>query len=278
VVVIGPVTEYFIAHSWRTRNSFGPELLIYFARLRFLSGTGPLWFCVALIVFSIGYVVLKRIRPGAPPARSLAALPGASGVALAVAAIAAATFLVRLVQPVGTDVYNMQLGYFASYVIMFGLGIVAGRRHWLERIEGRFAWRAAALCVGLAAILWLPILLLGGAFEGQLAAYDGGLTWQAAAMASWESLVCVGMSFAVLAGFRACAAASTPLSRFLSANAFAVYVIHPPVLILTTLALSSLAIPAVPKFALLWVLTAILCFGLAAPLARRVPVVGRILD
>jgi len=41
--------------------------------------------------------------------------------------------------------------------------------------------------------------------------------------------------------------------------------------------LAGLALPAVEKFLLLWVLSAALCFGLAKPLARRLPLVGRIL-
>jgi hypothetical protein len=61
-------------------------------------------------------------------------------------------------------------------------------------------------------------------------------------------------------------------------NAFAVYVIHPPLLIAIALAMVGLAVPAVAKFLLLWVLSAALCFGLAAPLTRRLPLVGRILQ
>jgi len=97
-------------------------------------------------------------------------------------------------------------------------------------------------------------------------------------MSVWESLVCVGMSFAVLALFRARAAAQGPVARFLSANAFAVYVVHPPLLVLLALALGSLAWSAPAKFLLLWALGAIVCFGIAAPLVRRIPLIGGILD
>jgi hypothetical protein len=277
VAVIGPVTEYFIAGSWRTRNTFTDEMILYVTRLRFLSGTGPLWFCVALLVFSAVYAFYRRARP-LPPAKAEAGLPTASGVVSVLLAMTAATFLVRIVQPVGTAIYNMQLCFFASYAILFALGIAAGRGRWLERVSDRFAWTVAALCLALAAMAWLPLLVLGGAFEGHLDAYNGGLAWQSLAMAAWESLVCVGMSFAVLAGFRALLAGAGRFARFLADNAFAVYVIHPPVLVLAARAMTPLDWPAVPKFALLWGVSLILTFGLAAPLARRVPGLGRILD
>ena len=52
VAAIGPITEYFIARSWRTRAPFPRELAHYFLSGRFLSGTGPMWFCAALLFFT----------------------------------------------------------------------------------------------------------------------------------------------------------------------------------------------------------------------------------
>jgi hypothetical protein len=274
VAVIGPVTEYFVAGSWHTRNSFAQEMAVYVTRGRFLASTGPLWFCMALLIFSFGYAFYRQLWP---KRKAIGALPRAGTVALAVASIALVIFLVRIATPVGTSFYNMQLCYFPSYLIMFALGVAACRGRWLERVPERFAWSAAIACIGVATLAWLPLLAYGGALGGRLASYNGGLAWQSAAMATWESLVCVGMSFAVVAGFRAFAPGQGRFARFMSDNAFAVYVIHPPLLVLTALAFAGLALAPVQKFALLWALSAVLSFGVAAPLARRLPLVGRIL-
>ena len=59
VVLLGPLTEYFVAHSWRTNQSFAHEMGIYFLRGRFLSGTGPMWFCAALLIFSAIYALIE---------------------------------------------------------------------------------------------------------------------------------------------------------------------------------------------------------------------------
>jgi hypothetical protein len=275
VVAIGPITEYFIARSWRTRATFPSELAHYFLSGGFLSGTGPMWFCAALLIFTGGYVAWRR---WAPARRPRALTPTASAAALTVAALTISTFVVRLSQPLGSSVLNLQLCYFPSYVIMFALGIAASRGRWLETVSDRFAWTTAFACLGLAAPLWPALLVAGVALTGHRDAYVGGLTWQSAGLCLWEALICVGMCAAVLAGFRAWRAGQGRFSRVMSDNAFAVYVLHPPVLIGLALALRPLPLSPIPKFALLWAVSALVCFGLVAPLARKAPGLRRILS
>jgi hypothetical protein len=276
MVALGPLTSYLATHGWRDHDAL-PRLGAYFASGQVVAGTGPMWFCAALLIFCGGYVAL-RAALSSKPAGEVPDLPGARGVAAVIAAITLSTFVVRLWQPLGSSVLNMQLCYFPSYMVMFGLGAAAHRGRWLERIDGRFADRAAVICVGAALLMWLPLLLLGGALKGGLADYSGGAHWQAAALALWETLVCVGMSLGVLALFRARLGGQRRLSKFMSDNAFAVYVIHPPILVGLALLLWPVAAPPIAKFALLWTLGLVVCFGLAAPLARRIPALGDILQ
>ena len=278
VVLLCPVTEYYVVHSWHTKQSFAHEIGLYFLRGRFLPWTGPMWFCAALLVFSGVYVLYEASGVAVALRRSSRPKFATSSVMLTIAAIAISTFLIRLVDPMGTSVFNMQLCYFPSYIIMFGLGVAAGRASWIEEVRDRFAWTAAGLCVGAAMLMWLPLLILGGALQGKSEVFAGGLHWQSAGLSLWEALICVGMSFGMLAGFSTWLPGQGRMSKFMSDNAFAVYVIHPPILIGLALVLAGVAIPPVPKFALLWVLSAVACFGLAAPVARRVPILGRALQ
>jgi peptidoglycan/LPS O-acetylase OafA/YrhL len=276
VAVIGPVTEYYIAHSWRTPHSFAHEMWLYLVRLRFLSGTGPMWFCAALLVFSLIYASWRSLAaPAKPPRRRDITAASVAGV---VGAIALSTFLVRLAPGSWLSRFNMSLGDFPAYVIMFALGVWTGRTGALDRLADRRAAWLGAVLVGAAALLWPALLVLGGAFHGQRAAFGGGPHWQSAGKALWEALVCVGMSLVVLAVARRRFARQGPLARFMSDQAFAVYVIHPPILIGLALSISALPLPAIPKFLLLWALGALACFALAAPLARRIPVLGRVLS
>jgi hypothetical protein len=274
VVLIGPITEYYVAHSWRTKQSFAHEMGLYFIRGQFLSGTGPMWFCAALLLFSGVYTVYEASGVSIARPRFSKFQIATSGVMLTISAMAISTFLTRIVAPMGASVFNMQLCYFPSYIIMFGLGVAAGRASWIEGVTDRFAWRAAGLCIGVAMLMWAPLLILGGALEGNSQAFSGGLHWQSAGLSLWEALICVGMSFGVLVGFRSSFSGQSRFSKFMSENAFAVYVIHPPILIGLALVIAGVTIPPVAKFALLWALSAVVCFGLAAPAARRLPILG----
>jgi hypothetical protein len=277
VVLLAPPTEYLAQHARGSAPPFAGEVGLYFLRGRFLSGTGPMWFCAALLIFAGGYALCRASGLAKPSGRRGRRI-GVSGIVLTIAAMAISAFLVRVGQPIGTSVFNMQLCYFPSYTIMFVLGLAAGRGAWLEGVGGRFAWTAAGICVGTAMLMWLPLLVLGGALTGNSKDFAGGLHWQSAALSLWEALICVGMSFGVLAGFRNWFSHQGRLSKYMSDNAFAVYVIHPPILVALALALTGVAIPPVAKFALLWALGAIVCFGLVAPVVRRVPLLGRILQ
>ena len=276
MVLLCPLTEWLANPSWRAAPLL-PELGGYLAG-PILSGSGPLWFCLALLVFSLAYAGWRALRGAASPIRA-PRTPTVVGVALAIAVMAAASFLVRLVQPLGSSVLNMQLCYFPSYIAMFALGIAARRGDWLRTVTDRFAFTVAGVCIAAAMLGWLPMLVLGGALKADgFAPFAGGPTWQAAALATWEQLICVGMSFGVVAGFRRWGAGAGRVSRFLSDNAFAVYVIHAPVLVALGVAMAPVALPPLAKFVVLWAAGALVTFGVAAPLARRIPLVGRILQ
>jgi peptidoglycan/LPS O-acetylase OafA/YrhL len=66
-------------------------------------------------------------------------------------------------------------------------------------------------------------------------------------------------------------------AKFLSDNAFAVYLFHPPVIIALALLLHQLVAPALLKAALLTVCAAIATFALSALVFRRLLVLNRIL-
>jgi hypothetical protein len=64
--VLGPITEYFVAGSWRSTGptSFAKEWLKHIRNRQILQENGPLWFCLALLIFSVAYAL-----SGLAPAR-----------------------------------------------------------------------------------------------------------------------------------------------------------------------------------------------------------------
>ena len=129
----------------------------------------------------------------------------------------------------------------------------------------------------LSLALLLLLVAAGGALEHETSQYSGGLNLVSAGKSLWEALVCVGMSFALVSLYRRYFDRQGQSAKFLSDNAFAVYLFHPPVIIALAILLQSLVAPALIKAVLLTACAAILTFALSALVVRRLPVLNRIL-
>ena len=117
-----------------TAAAVGAQYARYVGSFQFLSGTGPLWFAFALLVFSILYAVVRLIADALQgPARveaRVAQRPSAithGKVIVVIFLIGLVTFLVRIVQPMGTSWLNMQFCFFTQYVVLFLIGVQAAR-------------------------------------------------------------------------------------------------------------------------------------------------------
>jgi glucan biosynthesis protein C len=240
--------------------------------------TGPLWFVEALLLFSLVYVLGRRLsRPTRAPARPDSAVPGDGAIAMAALAVGLVTFGVRIWLPVGWTFapLNFQLPHFPQYIAMFTLGIIAYRRGWLSGLSdarGRRWGRIVVFLLVLAPILYV----VGGALDGNTDSFRGGLHWQALTYAVWEQFLCVGLVISLLVWFRQRYDRQGGLARALSANAYAVYVIHAPILVFVAVALRDVQAYPLLKFALAALICVPSCF-LVAEAIRRLPVARRVL-
>jgi len=275
MLLIGPATEYFLSQSWG-KGGFAHQWLRHASDGEILSATGPMWFCAALLIFSIAYGVLRRC--GLTEFRVGLRGDYRSDLAVAgfVVAIAVATFLVRLVFPGGSAVLNMQLANFSQYILAFAAGLFAYRGSWLTQIPDRLCARWGLGAIALGAPLFAALVLFGGAMEGQTAAYSGGFNWVSAGICLWESLTCVGVSLGLIALYRRFFDWQGAIAHWMSANAFGVYLIHPPILIGIALLLHGVEVAPPAKAAILTALTALATFLVAAPLLRRAPLLRAI--
>jgi glucan biosynthesis protein C len=275
--VLHPITV-LIREALSGRSvTFGGVLSDYAGYLRsisFLRETGPLWFALALLVFSIAYGLVRGLSSGGSfrvgrsvPGRTVRVSHGT--IMALIALLAAASFAVRLVQPIGTSWYNMQLCFFPQYVILFLIGLWTSRSGFLAEVPRRFGllWFRLALFVGIPG--WLALMAFGGALSGNESAYAGGLHWQAAAFALWEAFFCVGICLGLLVLFRERRNVRTRFDAVLSDNAFGVYVFHTPILVTVSVALATVALYPLAK-ALLVAAVALPASFLFAGLVRRV--------
>ena len=120
--------------------------------------------------------------------------------------------------------------------------------------------------------------MLGGALEGKLAAYNGGWHWQSAGFAIWESLVCAGVCLGLTVVYREKFNTHGRVAKVLTDNAFAVYVLHPPVLIALSHAMQPFGAPPLVKFVVLTILAFSATLALSALVVRRIPGLKTILS
>ncbi|MFH1567930.1 MAG: acyltransferase family protein [Gemmatimonadota bacterium] len=268
VAAINPLIYLVLLRPWWTREGFswGSWLAAYFLQVEVLARTGPLWFCVALWLFVAAWLGLRQVRP-ASPGPSPRPVPGLAVVGAAALALGLVTFAVRLVQPIGTSVLNLQLPFFPQYVAAFAVGVVAGRHRWLERAPVGACRRLIALALGLGLPLWLATVWLNGTSDEAVGRLGGGWHGAALAYAVWEQWfgALFGLGLALLARDRWNRAG--PRLAAVNANSFRVYVVHAPVLIALTPLAEAAPGGALVRSLLLaastWVLCVLLCeFGL----------------
>ncbi|MDY0356576.1 MAG: acyltransferase family protein [Sedimentisphaerales bacterium] len=262
---------------------YGPEascrgwLGEYFSA--FHLGRGPLWFVETLLFFGLVYLLWQRLTASrtksAPrPVRH----PTAKHILILALLLAIASFIVRLWFPLGWSLepFNVQLCFFPQYVAMFALGIHAHHHGWLLTIPTKTGQRWGAVAAAMV-LLGFPLLfVLGGAMSEDLAPFMGGVHWQSLALAMWEQTTGIAIMVALLVLFRERFDRQGRIAAEASASSYTVYVIHAPVIILGALAVRSVVLYPLVKFALVSLVLIPLCFLLAAGI-RRLPGARRIL-
>lgn len=229
---------------------------------------GPAWFLELLLIFSLAYALSRHLRAAVEPVRSrplrrrdLLAFTLVLGVI---------TYAWRMLVPHGTDEPVLGLpspAYLPQYVLLFAAGIAAYRRRWFATLPRRSGWFGVLLVV----VSFVP-LALGGyrgfGVSGALAGHD--LAHLALALS--ESLFAVGVILVLLRVFERFVTGTSRLGRYLADNAFAVYLVHAPVIVGTEALLQPLDAAPVPKFLLTLVIAAVASWAISGAL-RRVPAV-----
>jgi len=250
----------------------------YLASGSFIGESGPLWFTLALLVFSAVYAAGRLVAGALGGSRVAAARPPAAVSARTVHLLAAGliviiaggSFLVRLVQPIGTSWYNMQLCFFPQYVVLFGAGLWAGRRGFLSALPRAvgMTWLRLAFAVGVPA--WFLLMGFGGVVNGDVSLITGGMKWQAAAYAAWEAFFAVSVSIGLLTLYREKGNVRNRATGLLADTCFGIYVFHAPILVGVSMLIRSVLMYPLIKAAVAAVIAFALSLAFAA-LVRRIP-------
>jgi len=278
MLIIHPLIMYTMGViGLRAKLEFMPYYLNYIVTLNFIGGSGPLWFAFALLIFSMIYAVVRLVVVS--NTQSVSRIPiKTSYIMFLIVLIALGAFIIRLIQPMGTSVLNMQFCYFSQYVILFIIGTVAHRNRWFSNLKYRYGvkWLKAVLLLG--PILWSVLVVAGGALKLQSTElYNGGLHWQAVAYAFLESFIGAAMSIGLIALFKEKCNKQNNVLKVLSDNSFAVYIFHAPIIITMAIVLRSLILPPIMKFFILCVIALPVCFGVTNYILKRVPLLNKMI-
>jgi peptidoglycan/LPS O-acetylase OafA/YrhL len=234
---------------------------------------GPLWFAWVLLLFSLAYA-LWRIATRRSPDRP-GYVPGHTHLLAAAIGTGALAFLLRMWVPVGQERWLMQIGYFASYVVLFIAGCATARSHWLENVGASLA-RAWIRVTWVCTPLLLVYALAAGALRGVPFDTSGGWTLPALAYAFWEPFVAWGIILGMLWRFRVKAGQRPRWWSACARHAYAAYIVHPPVVVALGLLLAHAGLPNSLRFAIAGSAAVVLSF-LAGMTLSKIPGANRVL-
>ncbi len=273
--ILSPMVVYLVL---RVKEGLSLPWWHYLPGLKYeaVIGSGPLWFVETLLIFSVVYAAWRLTRSRPATTTVDARFPGNGVIALFALLLGIAGFLVRLWRPIGWNFspLNLQFPFFAQYIALFTIGLIAYRRNWflsLPETAGRL-WLVIAVVVIL---LFWPLALGGGTDKGT-EPFTGGWHWQAFAYALWESFLCVSMCIGLIYLFRRNVNRQGKLARFLAPNAYTAYIIHGVVITVIALAVRDVMVYPLLKWALVALVAVPLCFGLSS-LIRKLPYTDRVL-
>lgn len=270
-LVISPGTIYIMLIMDRHLHL---SFIDYYTHREQWISVGVLWFTCALLVFTTVYYLTDLLvkRPVKID------LPRNGTLFLIAIVLGFVTFLVRIVFPIGWTLspVGFQFAHFPQYIVMFTAGIVAYRNNWLAGLN----YQRGKLWIGIALILIVVgfpgIYLLKVITHSEFDAFMGGISIQSFVNAVWEQLLGVSMIVGVVSLFKEKWSHQGQFMKEMSRSAYAVYIIHPFILVFMALLVKEVALPATSKFLATGFLSIVLSFGIGF-LLTRVPLINKVI-
>ena len=275
------ISGYFVPASYDKQGAsvfvqkklirLGIPLLIIGGLISMLSGKfeiGHMWYVESLLVFCILYALIRQFCQ--PAIESCSSRPTIIGLLIFGSVMGIGSYLIRLVSPqdhwiwpFGIIPLPMEPAHYLQYVMMFVVGILARRFHWLVKMSNTTG--AQSLLIGC--LLALGIYLRDGGEWNNFVAQWFGI---------YESLLCVFISFGLLWLFREYGGWSNKFWQWCAAQAYGAYIVHLLLMIALQNAVDGIWMGAFGKFMFIGVATTIASFGLTW-LLRMIPGAKKIL-
>jgi hypothetical protein len=273
VLLVQPTLDYALEHRLGSAHgSYWAEYVIADQQL----DTGPLWFVGVLLVFSVAYAAWEGIRRGLGSVGGSSRHPIVVGhLLLAAAAVAPASFAVRLVYPYGGEsgFTDLNLWEWPACIAAFMLGVRGSHEGWLTAVPEPLARQCRnGTLLGIAGMAALLTVV------GILDAIDeamGGWNTLALGFAVIESVLTIFGSVWLLdlAQRRLCR--RYRYGAVLSRSAYGAFILQAVFLLGFAVALRPVALPAEVKAVAVAVASVACSFAAAWLMISRVPGVSR---
>ena len=276
VLVIVPLYQFFSYNHYRGKEHL--TFLDYYIKVFFGIGGqpnslyrpnwpelnfGPYWFILHLIVYAVCYTLIRLVcdrisngKTGSHSALLGKASPGVGGILLFTVVVTLITGIIRTKYDIDHWIgilgfIQAEPAHLAIYASMFTAGIWAYRKNWLDRISSKTGF--IFLVLGVIMAIMDYVMRLGTCVPGWLS--DNWFMYDT----PMGIFLCIG-SIAVAREFLN---HSGKVWGFLSGNAFTVYLLHVPVLVLIQALLLKMEAGGFVKFLLSSIMTMAVCHTLA---------------
>lgn len=283
IVIIDPLMVYILARlgiaPWSSFSILqGSFLSFYLDRfqsidgiIEFLSSTGPMWFLLVLLVFTGGYTLWRQVANQ----ESLKIfvtheyqIPKIPILLLISLILGFFTFVIRLYYPVGEVNLGIPLSFIIQYILMFIFGIFAYRYDWFKKMDKSHMkkWIVIILASAIFFLLYVAFIFR---IDTDFNAMAGGFTLDALIYAIIDNIICMGMIFTIIPIFRDRFNNTGKLMKSLSINAYYMYLVHAPLLVLVSLLVASIMVMPGVKLFLVSFITIILSYLFSNYLLRK---------
>ncbi|MFX1477365.1 MAG: acyltransferase family protein [Promethearchaeota archaeon] len=274
IVLINPLMIYILSKlgipPWSTNPMLqGTFLDFYFSSflswenfINFISFGGPMWFLRVLLIFTALYTLWRQITKLTSVQRKIPkvfSIPRYSYLLLLAIGLGFLTFLIRIVFPIDVRPLEIPWGQIIQYLTMFSIGVICIRYLWFEIMTKKHV-KIWLITIIVSLIIIFIDFFIAMAKGVDLVDFTGGANLHAFLFALVDNVISMGVIFVLIKVFYAKFNKQGPTLRNLSINAYYMYLLHPPILVVVSLGFASLDLYPIIKIAIVFPLTVIFCY------------------
>ncbi|MFX0170885.1 MAG: acyltransferase family protein [Candidatus Hodarchaeota archaeon] len=286
IVLVDPILVYSLAvlgvEPWSSYSILqGSFFDFYLSRFQsfdgiidFLSSTGPMWFLTVLLILTAGYTLWRQILKAETLKKYIkkeCAIPNYLKLLLLGVILGIFTFIIRLFFSIGEVTVGVPFAFSIQYAMMFIVGVISFRNDWFQKVTNSQIkqWTITILTLGIFFTLYVIIaLVLAG--EQTFSDLQRGFTLSSLIFSLVDNIICIAMIFVLIPLFRVRFNTQGNLIRKLSDNAYHMYLVHAPLLVIVSLAFSIVSLPSLVKLIIVYPLAVVFCFLFSHYVLRKI--------